>query len=373
MDDGKSLNGNADESAQERLREMLTEAGIDEKVFTEPRETSEPFSFPKIVSATSLLTEPPPRPPELIRGLLYQGEKLILGGASKTNKTWISLDLAISVANGAPWWGHETVRSRVLYINFELQPFSVTLRLGVIADAKGIGLKLDLMDVWNLRGYACDAATFVKHALTQIRNGDYGLIIIDPNYKLLGDRNENEAGDIANLCNLFEKLAVRTGAAIMFAAHFSKGNQAGKSSIDRIGGSGVFARDADSILTITQHEEEDAYVVEATLRNFTQVKPFGVRWQFPLVVPDTLLDPARLRTKGRASQYSEEELLGALPAAGLVYSEWYKAVREKAGMSETTFKTLKRKLERDGKAERLGKVYKPAILPNTIVDFPVDK
>jgi len=39
-------------------------------------------------------------------------------------------------------------------------------------------------------------------------------------------------------------------AASVFGAHFSKGNQAGKESIDRISGSGVFARDPDTILVI---------------------------------------------------------------------------------------------------------------------------
>src|ERR1051326_1840893 len=205
-----------DESADHELSQMLAEAGIEESLVIDKTAYPSP-GFPSIVSATSLLKHPPARPPELIRGILYKGEKLILGGPSKANKTWISLDLAISVANGTQWWGHETARGTVLYVNFELQPFSITRRLGVIADAKLIASNVDLLDVWNLRGYACDATTFVDHALRQIKHDDYDLIIIDPNYKLLGDRNENEAGDIANLCNLFEKLATKTGAAVMFA------------------------------------------------------------------------------------------------------------------------------------------------------------
>jgi len=36
---------------------------------------------------------------------------------------------------------------------------------------------------------------------------------------------------------------VKTGAAVGFGAHYSKGNQAGKEAIDRVSGSGVFARD----------------------------------------------------------------------------------------------------------------------------------
>lgn len=38
------------------------------------------------------------------------------------------------------------------------------------------------------------------------------------------------------------RLTVETGAGVAFGSHFSKGNQIQKESIDRISGSGVFAR-----------------------------------------------------------------------------------------------------------------------------------
>lgn len=44
--------------------------------------------------------------------------------------------------------------------------------------------------------------------------------------------------------------------ALVYADHFSKGNQAGKKAIDRISGSGVTARDPDAIVTITELEDE---------------------------------------------------------------------------------------------------------------------
>jgi RecA-family ATPase len=76
-------------------------------------------------------------------------------------------------------------------------------------------------------------------------------------------------------------VAVRTGAAIAFGAHYSKGNQARKESIDRVGGSGVFARDPDSLLNFTRHEERDCFTVEMTLRNHPPQKPFVVKWEYP--------------------------------------------------------------------------------------------
>jgi hypothetical protein len=81
----------------------------------------------------------------------------------------------------------------------------------------------------------------------------------------------------------------------VFGAHFSKGNQAGKESIDRIGGSGVFARDPDVILTMTPHEDDDAHVIDLTLRALPPVKPFVVRWCESIFIADRNADPAALK------------------------------------------------------------------------------
>ena len=60
----------------------------------------------------------PPRP--IIEDLLYEG-MLLFGGKSKRGKSWLMLDLAISVATGTPVWGHFAVPEPqpVLYISLE--------------------------------------------------------------------------------------------------------------------------------------------------------------------------------------------------------------------------------------------------------------
>jgi hypothetical protein len=163
--------------------------------------------------------------------------------------------------------------------------------------------------VWNLRGYAADLSKLLSLLLRGIGRDEFVLIIIDPVYKLLGARDENKAGDIASLLNEIEMLAVKTGAAVAFGAHYSKGNQAQKESIDRIGGSGVFARDPDSILSFTKHEEPNCFTVEMTLRNHPPREPFVVKWEYPLFCVDATLDPQRLKLAGRKEQYHAKDLL----------------------------------------------------------------
>lgn len=250
--------------------------------------------LPPILPGHAFMGQPEPEPPQLVEGVLHQGAKMVLGGPSKARKSWSLIDLMISVSTGSPWWGFPTRLGRALYLNFELPPFALQYRINRIAAAKEIS-DFTGFDIWNLRGHATDFSALIPKILGRIRDTGYSLILIDPIYKGLGARNENDAGDIASLLNEVEQLAAKSGAAAVFGAHFSKGNQAGKESIDRIGGSGVFARDPDVILTMTPHEEDDAHVIDLTLRALPPVKPFVVRWCESIFITDRNADPAALK------------------------------------------------------------------------------
>lgn len=289
--------GNDPESLLAQFREGL------ERVAS----TLEPASsrkIPAIVDLAGQIKNPPLTPPEVVCGILHRGSKLVLGGSSKSHKTWTLLGLGIAVATGTEWLGFPTQKGRVLYVNAEVQPPFFVSRASSICSAMAIELSPGQIDIQHLRGHCADLVELRKEIVRCIGSKDYTLIILDPIYKLMAGRDENKAGDIAALLDEVEKLAAATNAAVAFGAHYSKGNQAAKEAIDRISGSGVFARDPDAILNLTKHEEENAFIVEATLRNFPPVPPFVVRWDHPLMHRDDDLDPARLKQSrgGRAKK-----------------------------------------------------------------------
>ena len=263
-----------------RLDQAMNEAGI--------------ADLPDIVSARDFAAKPLLPPPELIRGVLHKGSKGIYGGPSKTFKTWTLVDLGLAVATGGDWLGFSTTAGRVLYINFELQEFGIHRRIHAIAQDRGIEIP-DALHLWNLRGHAAPLTHLLPELLRRIEGEGYDLIIPDPIYKTLMGRDENGTGDIGAVCNEIEAVAVQTGAAVAFGAHFAKGNAAAKQAIDRISGSGVFARDPDTIITATPHEEEDCFTVNMVLRNFPPPGDFAIRWRFPRMVRDASLDPENLR------------------------------------------------------------------------------
>jgi hypothetical protein len=304
-------------------------------------------SLPPITDGASFLAEPAALPYELIHGILHCGSKMAIGGGSKSYKTWMLIHLAVSVAAGQPWIGRGTTRGKVLYCNLEIQPGFFRQRILAVCRRLGVDLAPGQLDVWNLRGHAASYETLLPEILRLVRAEGYALIVLDPIYKLYGSADENSARDVARLMNGIEELSVRTGAAVAFAAHYSKGNQSSKESIDRMSGSGVFARDPDSILSLTRHEEDDAFTVEATLRNFKPLDPFVVRWVYPTMSVDGTLDPAQLRKSGgRPSEHDPSELMRALPETGLTVKEWMAAT----DVPKTTFYRLRRALEEQGEA-----------------------
>jgi len=194
---------------------------------------------------------------------------------------------------------------------------------------------------WHLRGYAKPMNELVKDLLVFLQQHRFTLIIIDPIYKTLPATHgaENDSAIITQLLNDVESIAVETNAAVLFSSHFSKGDQSEKEAVDRVSGSGAWARDPDSVLTMTPHEDLDSFTVEATLRNLAPIKPFVVKWEYPLFVRQDEADPDKLkRPKGRGApqQYEMSELL-ALLTEPLRAAQFYKRAKDDMGMSSRQF------------------------------------
>ncbi len=310
-------------------------------------------SLPLIQDALELIATPTPPPPELVWGILHQGSKLVVGGGSKTFKTWTLLDLAISVAAGEPWLSFKTTKGRVLFLNFEIAPAFFQHRIRAVLEAKHITLAPHALDVWNLRGRGCCYTELLPLVRQRAKGAGYSLIVLDPIYKLYGATDENSAGDVAGLMNGLELVTVDTGASVGFGAHYAKGNAAAKEPVDRISGSGVFARDPDTILNFTRHEEENAFTVEATLRNHSPVEPFVARWHYPLMRRDDGLDPTKLKQPGgRPKLYTVDRLLSVLNGQKLESRNWFKIASSETGISKTRFYALLEEAKRNPKLQQ---------------------
>ena len=255
-----------------------------------------PPPLPEILTLEQLCAVAVAPPPLIIEGILHQGCKMILGGTSKSNKSWCLLDLAFSVASGQPWWGRQCAKLPVVYITFELHVWAVTQRIQALRAARPECQSMDqTLHIWNLRGHNADITLLRPKLEEQLAKHQFGLIILDPAYKVLGNRDENANGEIASLMNELEAMARSSGAAVVVAHHFAKGDSTAKNAMDRMSGAGAWARDPDSIVVLTPHEEQDCFTVTSILRNLPQQPEFVVAWDYPLMRVAKDLNPDALR------------------------------------------------------------------------------
>jgi hypothetical protein len=210
----------------------------------------------------SEILNPPPPPPELIEGLLSVDSKMIIAGPSKAGKSFLLIELAIAVAEGAQWLGRQCRQGRVLYVNLELHKDSFTRRLAAIySHMKFNGPQhYSFIDRWNLRGYAEPMDKLAPKLIRRAKGKGYSVIIVDPIYKVLtGD--ENNAKDMGEFTCYFDRIAHECDCAIVFCHHHSKGSQGDKRSMDRASGSGVFIRDTDALVDMIQLDADSARAV----------------------------------------------------------------------------------------------------------------
>jgi len=319
-----------------------------------------PAPLPEIVTLREFVASTPVAPPQIIEGILHQGCKMILGGTSKSNKSWCLLDLALSVASGQPWWGRKCAKTSVVYINFELHNWAIAQRMTALCmarpDCKGMG---DALHLWNLRGHNADLTLLRPKLEEQLSRHQFGLIILDPAYKVLGNRDENANGEIAGLMNELEAMAKSSGAAVVVAHHFAKGDSTAKNAMDRMSGAGAWARDPDSIVVLTPHEEPDCFTVTSILRNLPQLPEFVLAWNYPLMRLANDLNPEALRRPQAKNKIcTDKEFVEAVMTdEGKTFTRIVTEAKNTLNMSRSTAQRFLNRLTQAGLIRFSGGLY----------------
>ena len=277
-------------------RQYLIATNIGRRTWNDWMDFAEGVSdeMPDMVSLEDFGDDPLEPPPELIRGILRIGHKMLISGPSKAGKSFLLMELCIAIAEGIPWLGFQCRKGRCLYVNLEIDGISCVNRFRKIYEALGLPPKnrKDVL-IWNLRGHAVPLDQLVPKLVRRVRDRNLSAIIIDPLYKVeTGD--ENSAADMAKFCNEFDKICNETGCSVIYAHHHSKGAQGMKRAMDRASGSGVFARDPDAQLDMIELELSDdvknweatsrstAWRLESSLREFQNIVPVNFWFEYPI-------------------------------------------------------------------------------------------
>ncbi len=251
-----------------------------------------------IVSAADIVQCYPENREEVICDLLRVGETLNIVAAPKSNKSWLTLDMAMNVVSGGRVFGKFECRKRgrVLIVDNELHCEVIASRLKLVADAMNVprSLAFSMIDYIPLRGKLIDIHSLAG-ILQNVRPGFYSLIILDAFYKFYPpDFDENSNSEMARLYNVLDHYADCLRVAQVLIHHFSKGNQAGKNVTDMGAGAGAQSRACDSHLAIRPHETDGVFVIDVANRSFAPQKPFCCRFKFPIWVEDKNSDASAL-------------------------------------------------------------------------------
>jgi hypothetical protein len=316
--------------------------------------------------------------PVVIDGLLRCGETMNLVSATKKNKSWLLISLALSIAAGRPWLGRfKTTAGRVLLIDNELHEETYSDRLYRVANEMGIDWDevAPKVTVINFRGRLVeteqdprtgkarkrylDIMRLRKKLHAAYRPTEFSFVGIDALYRFfpLGT-SENDNGAIARVYNELDGLARGLHCGIACVHHSTKGDQSGKAVVDVGSGASAQARSVDAHVVLREHTEDDAVVLEAALRSFPPVEPLTLRWKFPLWTPAEELNPDNLRNPRQVAQDrqkagSEMKVLAAIAeldpaAAGVAISH----VAKQAGIKFETVDAAVGRLALKGLANR---------------------
>lgn len=298
-------------------KQFLIATNIGKATWEEWQEWTEEINddLPDLEDITEAMQDLPPLADPLIDGILRKGHKLLLAGPSKAGKSFAMIELAISISQGTKWLGFNCAKGRVLYVNLELDRASCLHRFDDIR--KSLQLPpgaLAGIDIWNLRGKTLPLKKLAPKLVRRGKKKGYDLVIIDPLYKIM-EGDENSAGDIGAMWNCLDWIGNQLTAAIAVVHHHSKGAQGGKKSMDRASGSGVFARDPDALLDMSELElsEKARKQIEAQARvaAYTRaLNEFHPAWR-ELVPEASWEDPTALQCELDSSGLSAAQRIRA--------------------------------------------------------------
>ena len=167
----------------------------------------------------------------IVQDVFAAGSVSLVVGDAGSGKTWLCLDLAVTVATAAQWLGYQVKGGPTLIIDEESGPRRLALRLGQVLRGHEAGPKtpmayttLNRFDLWN--------PSDVQSLAAAIRETDARLVIFDAFMELLPGRDENSVKDVLPGLLALRDIAEATGAGLVVIHHANKGgNYRGSSAI----------------------------------------------------------------------------------------------------------------------------------------------
>lgn len=187
----------------------------------------------------------------------------IIGGAPKCCKSWLGLDMALSVASATDCLGRFntcTTGSVLLYLAEDAHPVIKT-RLSGLCHRRKLELEQLSIDVITSAGLRLDLKRDQDRLMRTVERLRPVLLLLDP-FVRLHRLDENHAGDVSALLAYLRELQRSFGTAIVVVHHTRKNGARGTQAGQGLRGSGDFHAWGDSNLYLQRKHQHLVLTIE---------------------------------------------------------------------------------------------------------------
>jgi hypothetical protein len=212
----------------------------------------------------------------LVEELWGESSVGVIGGAPKCSKTWLGLDLALSVATGTACLGRYAVPQpgpALIYLAEDALP---TVRERVAGMARQRALELAAIEIHVITAptLRLDREPQQSRLFETARRLRPRLLLLDPLVRLHGI-DENHAGEVAGLLAYFRSLQRELNLSVILVHHTRKNTAAGVAAGQGLRGSSDIHAFGDSNLYLRRHK--DQLVLSSEHRAAAAAPPVSLR------------------------------------------------------------------------------------------------
>lgn len=280
----------------------------------------------------------------LIDRVLQENGLAVIYGAPKSYKTFVMLDICLHLANGMPWRGLATRRTRVLYVVAEGAP-GVGPRAQAWCQRHG-GRLDDMAWITVAPDLFAGAGDVGEIAAIAVELG-VGLVVIDTLARSMPGGEENSAKDMGVVIAHLDRIREQTGAAVAVVHH------TGKDAARGMRGSNALHGAVDTSLEIVG----DQHAVNARLVDQKNAEADLAWWWRPAKeAPSVVLEPTT--GSGSSGEVRDLNILRQLQLLddghGVTAGVWGDAVEEREVCGRTVFHERKKALQDTGLVHNTG-------------------
>jgi len=223
---------------------------------------SEPSDLLPVVRACEL-DEPALNQRWLVDSLWARAGVGVIGGSPKSCKSWLALDIALSVVSSTPCLGRFEVHDPgpVLVYFAEDPPGLVRQRLASGCSHRALDLEALPLHVITAPSVRLDLRTDQQRLDRTLAALSPRLLIVDP-FVRLHRINENDAGEVSGLLAFLREMQRKHDLAVIVVHHTRKNGPAGGQAGQGLRGSGDFHAWTDSALYLRRKNDQLLLTIE---------------------------------------------------------------------------------------------------------------